>query len=221
MFPPYTGGCIVKGRVVFCWSQVSSLYGRVYRLRICEVFLLFCFLPIREGVSANSFRASVGLPFPPYTGGCIVINDERRKNYIVSSLYGRVYRKGCKMHKNRWSFLPIREGVSLFQRRLVPYTQFPPYTGGCIDTIKSSFENKIVSSLYGRVYHWFLNPPEPLVCFLPIREGVSEKETFLRLLYQFPPYTGGCIARTKVHNMQNRVSSLYGRVYHVMCGIKP
>ena len=90
-FPPYTGGCIAILFHPADGSQVSSLYGRVYRIHENKDRATGCFLPVREGVSLF-LDAHTGITrFPPYTGGCIVFDLKPGQEYFVSSLYGRVY----------------------------------------------------------------------------------------------------------------------------------
>ena len=50
-------------------------------------------------------------------------------------------------------------------------------------------------------------------CFLPIWEGVSKGEFVLMVPVAFPPYMGGCIAKSGHDTISSAVSSLYGRVY--------
>ena len=71
LFPPYTGGCIVKKIIHALLKDVSSLYGRVYRYLQSWKMILGCFLPIREGVSERVLDKAIREMFPPYTGGCI------------------------------------------------------------------------------------------------------------------------------------------------------
>ena len=91
-FPPYMGGCIAGIYAGKCKGSVSSLYGRVYRLPLIIIQTLPCFLPIWEGVSADSGVAASTLRFPPYMGGCIGSQQKVQIFVQVSSLYGRVYR---------------------------------------------------------------------------------------------------------------------------------
>ena len=70
--------------------------------------------------------------FPPYTGGCIARIVNCTPFSGVSSLYGRVYRAVFAMDFAIFSFLPIREGVSLVYTPNTNALTFPPYTGGCI-----------------------------------------------------------------------------------------
>ena len=92
MFPPYTGGCIVEIINCFVLAGVSSLYGRVYRIRPVWSSNWTSFLPVWEGVSFKAITLTGFLGFPPYTGGCIVTNISIKD-------------ATCR-------FLPIREGVS-------------------------------------------------------------------------------------------------------------
>ena len=57
-------------------------------------------------------------------------------------------------------------------------------------------------------------------CFLPIREGVSLTPLFLPCYSPFPPYTGGCIGYLQSKHSCSLVSSLYGRVYLNLHGIR-
>ena len=54
LFPPYTGGCIERPCYRHRLRRVSSLHGRVYRIRSFCRRALECFLPTREGVSAGT-----------------------------------------------------------------------------------------------------------------------------------------------------------------------
>ena len=91
----------------------------------------------------------------------------------VSSLYGRVYRKTYEEFVEKFSFLPVREGVSLSPLILSITDSFPPCTGGCIGFIKVIVLSTLVSSLYGRVYRTLAVEPTKSRRFLPVREGVS------------------------------------------------
>ena len=89
----------------------------------------------------------------------------------------------CKLHNevfevaetriNTECFLPVREGVSLFSLQTFRIAQFPPCTGGCIIYMGENAWRRRVSSLYGRVYQLFSFFTAVLICFLPVREGVS------------------------------------------------
>ena len=111
-FPPYTGGCIAHLDRTRSECQVSSLYGRVYRIRQHSKVPMRSFLPIREGVSRDFRNLYSNNSFPPYTGGCIKEVCRRNFKEVVSSLYGRVYRQRKRKQIVPKSFLPIREGVS-------------------------------------------------------------------------------------------------------------
>ena len=50
-------------------------------------------------------------------------------------------------------------------------------------------------------------------CFLPVREGVSQRSSLPPNPDVFPPCTGGCIAWKELESDIQTVSSLYGRVY--------
>ena len=135
-------------------------------------------------------------------------------SYIfVSSLYGRVYRSEYKSYYGHYRFLPIREGVSAVPVSGSFCPLFPPYTGGCIGCNQTFRVSILVSSLYGRVYRIIFCHTAAVLCFIPIREGVSKSFFQIRCPMRFPPYTGGCIRINAVDNVRSRVSSLYGRVY--------
>ena len=133
-------------------SSVSSLYGRVYR-NSCNINTLGkSFLPVWEGVSVSFNEFTHIIEFPPCMGGCIAAPIVEKSFKNVSSLYGRVYRRGDRHGHCKNSFLPIREGVSPFCSTLLMDRRFPPYTGGCIAYMKIKTGRQDVSSLYGRVY---------------------------------------------------------------------
>ena len=111
-FPPYTGGCIVEIINCFVLAGVSSLYGRVYRIRPVWSSNWTSFLPVWEGVSENFGLVQFGETFPPCMGGCIVTNISIKDATKVSSLYGRVYRIHENKDRATGCFLPVREGVS-------------------------------------------------------------------------------------------------------------
>ena len=138
-----------------------------------------------------SFQSTIS--FPPYTGGCIEGQRHKRRIKIVSSLYGRVYRRIAPDRMYFSGFLPIREGVSRWSLVTASFQRFPPYTGGCIVTGKADKVISEVSSLYGRVYR-------------QLEKNAAEYGLF-------PPYTGGCIVYTCSLHKYVTVSSLYGRVY--------
>ena len=112
-FPPCMGGCISLNPMFRLVSNVSSLYGRVYRLqqRLAELFIGF--LPIWEGVSGGEYGTAFWGLFPPCMGGCIVHIHNSLLQHSVSSLYGRVYRLLAHYPKAIVCFLPVWEGVSL------------------------------------------------------------------------------------------------------------
>ena len=114
-----------------------------------------CFLPVWEGVSEPYHHFYIHSAFPPCMGGCIVVTEKTQDGERVSSLYGRVYRRGDRHGHCKNSFLPIREGVSPFCSTLLMDRRFPPYTGGCIAYMKIKTGRQDVSSLYGRVYRCF------------------------------------------------------------------
>ena len=53
--------------------------------------------------------------------------------------------------------------------------------------------DKIVSSLYGRVYRKYVIIPLIAISFLPVWEGVSDSLSDNFFAIKFPPCTGGCI----------------------------
>ena len=131
---------------------VSSLYGRVYRTVQFQRRYCSGFLPVREGVSYQSQPRRRNRQFPPCTGGCI---GRIKCIYIdppVSSLYGRVYHLKHTLDLFTWSFLPVREGVSLKLELVGKQFKFPPCMGGCIEVTVENLQLIIVSSLHGRVY---------------------------------------------------------------------
>ena len=73
----------------------------------------------------------------------------------VSSLHGRVYRQKYSKEELVAGFLPTREGVSMSYPFLEVCSEFPPYTGGCIDKVTDLQLQLDVSSLHGRVYRVF------------------------------------------------------------------
>ena len=90
-------------------------------------------------------------------------------------------------------FLPIWEGVSGRVEIFEIYREFPPYMGGCIGQFWLVNAERLVSSLYGRVYRPAATARKIQQCFLPIWEGVSAREVIQDLYCKFPPYMGGCI----------------------------
>ena len=148
--------CIAHGQPVVMVSGVSSLYGRVYRKTPFPPILIISFLPIQEGVSSEHWIPGLRRSFPPYTGGCIESIMSRRVKCAVSSLYGRVYRSKDYGDSRLLGFLPIREGVSEYERHIGREFGFPPYTGGCIGIPGLVGHSTLVSSLHGRVYRTLL-----------------------------------------------------------------
>ena len=136
------------------------------------------FLPVWEGVSRHKILIYALKKFPPCMGGCIGHLTNTKCAFLVSSLYGRVYRCGQR------SVLYV----------VFPIGMFPPCMGGCI--IHRNFVSRhfIVSSLYGRVYRRPAHTPRLRHCFLPVWEGVSLKEIMQTGKSEFPPCLGGCIA---------------------------
>ena len=73
-----------------------------------------------------------------------------------------------------------------------------------------------VSSLHGRVYRCAVVFLCNLKCFLPTWEGVSMEAKQYLEQKAFPPYMGGCIVYAARNDCYKKVSSLYGRVYHII-----
>ena len=86
------GGCIGRLAQDPEQKQVSSLHGRVYRIRNWCDNPADGFLPTWEGVSGKSEHMLTPEGFPPYMGGCIGYGQTDFVRMLVSSLYGRVYR---------------------------------------------------------------------------------------------------------------------------------
>ena len=114
---------------------------------------------------------------------------------MVSSLYGRVYRRMIFSFTDLICFLPVWEGVSFVRITENKKTEFPPCMGGCIEIGCSLSGANYVSSLYGRVY----------------REDYIE----FKVDGRFPPCMGGCIGTNRASHNSLEVSSLYERVYRV------
>ena len=91
-FPPCMGGCISLNPMFRLVSNVSSLYGRVYRKEKLIHQSYDGFLPVWEGVSTVTTLSRTFYRFPPCMGGCIGRRIRNCVLGIVSSLYGRVYR---------------------------------------------------------------------------------------------------------------------------------
>ena len=126
------GGCIAPWSVSAAKLIVSSLHGRVYRIRNWCDNPADGFLPTWEGVSGKSEHMLTPEGFPPYMGGCIGYGQTDFVRMLVSSLHGRVYRT-----------------VSMI---LMITVKFPPYMGECIVGSIRRMESEQVSSLHGRVY---------------------------------------------------------------------
>ena len=124
-------------------------------------------------------------------GGCIVVAQDIVKMWLVSSLYGRVYRGNCESDGLCRGFLPIWEGVSWRAYKGKLRSWFPPYMGGCIVDILPVVSFSNVSSLYGRVYRKMVQRAVDGERFLPVWEGVSNCTISSRKKCKFPPYTGG------------------------------
>ena len=132
-FPPYTGGCIEMLKGTPNKMTVSSLYGRVYRIPVMKMSVIWSFLPVWEGVSFHYQRLNLQVRFPPCMGGCIICILCHFFIMHVSSLYGRVYREYYIRAHHPERFLPVREGVSDSLSDNFFAIKFPPCTGGCID----------------------------------------------------------------------------------------
>ena len=73
-FPPCTGGCIEQLQSIRIATDVSSLYGRVYRLLELERKEQRSFLPVREGVSMPCCMRCQE-PMTKVTGLCFTSSD--------------------------------------------------------------------------------------------------------------------------------------------------
>ena len=132
LFPPCMGGCIAPVPITATAAAVSSLYGRVYRVPMRHMKMLKSFLPVWEGVSWFSSVPPATPEFPPFMRGCIEVMQRWTRGEIVSSLYGRVYRRFSKFFSCGLRFLPVWEGVSLKDIMQTGKSEFPPCMGGCI-----------------------------------------------------------------------------------------
>ena len=215
-FPPYMGGCIEGRKRIAAEQQVSSLHGRVYRSYMSKHRSLESFLPTWEGVSVIFSSSREKHAFPPYMGGCIEIISGMGRTAGVSSLHGRVYRPFMEKIRTYSRFLPTWEGVSMKSIIRCSRDWFPPYMGGCISQLHFGRTGGFVSSLHGRVYRGYLCVHVNSGSFLPTWEGVSHLTKDSPKWQPFPPYMGGCIDVKVMLIESGCVSSLYGRVYHII-----
>ena len=168
-------GCIAGLSIIYCPSQVPSLYVRVYRIWLMQEKFYESSLIICEGVSLNlSFMKNIA-EFPHYMWGCIAKVDGKMPYPVVPSLYVRVYPEAAGAAASDNSSLIICEGVSHFSEDKNRDMVFPHYMWGCIAIAKGKEELEAVPSLYVRVYRSFAVNITGTGGSLIICEGVSKK----------------------------------------------
>ena len=181
------------------WGCISLLY--VSHMR-ADGSLTVC-----EGVSCPE-RFSLPLEeFPHCMWGCIVTERKERQDFMVPSLYVRVYRYKTATMRRCFGSLTICEGVSAIEISLLMCLMFPHYTWGCIAPFGLLCNNTPVPSLYVRVYRLLSAIFSRFGRSLIIREGVSTNRTAQQCKNEFPHYTWGCIAWTD-EELQELCSSL-------------
>ena len=154
------------------------------------------------------------LEFPPCMGGCIVLALTYPYNFQrFLPVWEGVSVDYFLFVADMLRFLPVWEGVSLGWCSNTILSAFPPCMGGCIGIPHLSGDRLSVSSLYGRVYRIHCNAIFNCSRFLPVWEGVSIPCNKGIECKKFPPCMGGCIAKKNCGYDNQRVSSLYGRVY--------
>ena len=206
-------GCI---GVIVCHEvkrAVPSLYVRVYHFEPLPLTFAPRSLIICEGVSARFHRSRQKGAFPHYMWGCIVLKSWSQPFSLVPSLYVRVYRLLHIAKCSRLGSLIICEGVSFWIYVKGRRALFPHYMWGCIANALQNEINKLVPSLYVRVYRRTLCTRIMKRGSLIICEGVSCWRGSLGVLWMFPHYMWGCITYIQGTWRTKSVPSLYVRVY--------
>ena len=107
--------------------------------------------------------------------GCIVFLKLAQHASQVPSLYVRVYLNKNKELEELDGSLIICEGVSFPFIFTFFKIMFPHYMWGCIESYFRGVEDRLVPSLYVRVYRTFPPCPSSKIRSLIICEGVSLK----------------------------------------------
>ena len=186
-------GCIEIRKIIKKYTEVPSLYVRVYLSATLLWSASCCSLIICEGVSRVSTVALSFCSFPHYMWGCIVSLSGISVVEGVPSLYVRVYRGFCN-HADRTSgSLIICEGVSEKGWKKYMKMKFPHYMWGCIG--ERGWKQIVVEvpSLYVRVYRALKSSVIYTDGSLIICEGVSQFAESRRAAVAFPHYMWGCI----------------------------
>ena len=174
-------------------DTVPSLYVRVYRAKLIQFPIHRRSLIICEGISQHNSREVKRLWFPHYMWGYIGIEGMPLEFILVPSLYVRVYRTDGRHAGGRKSSLIICEGISKIHLPFVINKMFPHYMWGYIIYFVTLIVQKIVPSLYVRVYrvHLYetLTPERSLI----ICEGISLTANGNITVWRFPHYMWGYI----------------------------
>ena len=168
---------------------------RVYRAREQAERQQAGSLTIREGISRLNNCRKREAKFPHYTWGYIVSVVVFWRERSVPSLYVRVYRIIQEQINWEQRSLTIREGISQVCRARTRWQMFPHYTWGYIEIRARRAIQKMVPSLYVRVYRDYENDSSQRKSSLTIREGISAQEIADRWDDWFPHYTWGYIIK--------------------------
>ena len=170
-------------------------------------------LIICEGISQHNSREVKRLWFPHYMWGYIGIEGMPLEFILVPSLYVRVYRTDGRHAGGRKSSLIICEGISKIHLPFVINKMFPHYMWGNIIYFVTLIVQKIVPSLYVRVYRSVRPPGQGAGSSLIICEGISCTPLWDANARAFPHYMWGYIDDYLQPLLLSCVPSLYVRVY--------
>ena len=109
--------------------------------------------------------------------------------------------------------LTVCEGVSNEKKFVGTELKFPHCMWGCIGDSVITQTERLVPSLYVRVYRNIFNLKTCRNGSLTVCEGVSQYLTVKPKTATFPHYMWGCIARSSKQSITQEVPSLYVRVY--------
>ena len=132
-FPHYMWGYIAITYILNPECLVPSLYVRVYHILRCSAVCSICSLIICEGISPFIDAAGRKALFPHYMWGYIDKALKLNGQYIVPSLYVRVYRSWTERQSSDLCSLIICEGISSLNVNYNVLWLFPHYIWGYIE----------------------------------------------------------------------------------------
>ena len=152
-----------------------------------------CSLIICEGISSKIDRQKELKAFPHYMWGYIDLETLSERKFAVPSLYVRVYRLIVSSGQDWLGSLIICEGISPKSRYNNRKQTFPHYMWGYIESYFRGVEDRLVPSLYVRVYRkgtlWGHTETRSLI----ICEGISSWHSGNFTSPKLPHYMWGYI----------------------------